>query len=45
MLQRVMLCRAFLSQAPVILFDEPTIYLDLKSQSELAKILKKANSR
>ena len=41
MLQRVMLCRAFLSQAPIILFDEPTIYLDLKSQSELAEILKK----
>ncbi|MED1203666.1 thiol reductant ABC exporter subunit CydD [Heyndrickxia acidicola] len=39
--QRIAVSRAFLSNRPVLLFDEPTAHLDIETEYELKKVLLK----
>ena len=39
--QRVALARAFLSERPILLFDEPTAHLDIETEYELKQIMLK----
>ena len=39
MLQRVLITRAFCLETPIVFLDEPTTYLDIESQIEIASIV------
>lgn len=43
--QRVLLARAVVQEAPVILLDEPVNHLDIKNKVEILKLLKKQNEQ
>ncbi|MDI3525932.1 MAG: zinc transport system ATP-binding protein [Tenuifilum sp.] len=44
-LQRVLLCRALISEPQVLILDEPNTYVDNKFEGELYEMLRKLNDR